>query len=165
MFEALFIILVIIVLAVFLFYAPRLVAFLMREFSGFQSATFSEIKPLVWRLLNLGSEGSYFAIYNRDNAEIWFRFRKYVKDTGDQGIELCIDCDSSSRNYVQEFRGYCKKNGIPSRLFDEAREKPAKLLCADFAGNTNDACEHFGIIIQDIAKAPIQGEYRYHGRP
>ena len=76
---------------------------------------FSDVKPWLASLLRRGYKGGHILFVHGPSGRS-LRFRKYIPEKGDYGLELCFPKTDWATVYWPRIQAFCEETGLRSRV-------------------------------------------------
>ncbi len=102
-----------------------------RKPDPWRSNDFSEVKPWLAALLRKGYRGGHMR-FSHETPDRSLRFRKYIREKADYGLELCIPGADDAAAYWPQVQAYCEETGLRHRMEGEDMDgAPGDVLLID----------------------------------
>ncbi len=86
-----------------------------RKPDPWRSNDFSEVKPWLAALLRKGYQGGHMH-FSHEKPDRSLRFRKYIREKADYGLELCFPRADGAAAYWPQLKTYCEETGLRHRM-------------------------------------------------
>ena len=119
-----------VVLALQLLHLAKTIVRRKTKADPWRSNDFSEVKPWLVTLLRRGYAGGHVLIAD-DKPDRSFRFRKYIREKADYGLELCFSGADGAACWPQ-LQAYCEETGLRHRTAaEDSNGGPGDVLVID----------------------------------
>lgn len=134
-----------------------------REPKPWRGKDFSDVKPWLETLLRSGYKGGH-VLFAHGRSGRSLRFRKYIREKGDYGLELCFPKTDWATAYWPRLEAFCEETGLRYRVETEVIDGSSnEALLIDCAQETDRAYDLALTIWTKFFDLPISGWFDREG--